>query len=321
VIKKELIRSALAVSAVSAIMSTVGMLFRTYTSNRVGAETMGLLQLITSVYYPACTFASSGVYVAATNLCARAMARHDRNVEKIVTKCLIYGLSFSMAAFLALYFGAGTISRRWLDFPDAEIPLKILSYGLPFLAASNALQGFFLSLRKATYSTVLQISEDLLKIGSSVLMFTLFEHRGPDAMLLAMVAGTSVGEIGSCIFGYILYRRKCHILPTGNLREGIAFSSIAKIALPCAFSAYLRSGIGMVENVLVPKGLQSSGLTAEQTLSVLGKLEGMALPILTFPATFLSAVSRILVPEIAAENAIGHKEGNKRTNAEAENRQ
>lgn len=294
-------------------MSTVGMIFRTYTSNWVGAEALGLLQLITSVYYPACTLASSGIYVAATNLCAKAMARKDRSVEKIVTKCLIYSLSFGMAAFLLLHFGAKVISHRWLNLPDAEIPLKILSFGLPFLAASNALQGFFLSLRKATYSTVLQVSEDLLKIGASVLMFHLLKHRGPDAMLLALVAGMTVGEIGSCLFGYFLYRRRCPILPVGTGGGGTLFASIARIALPCAFSAYLRSGIGMVESVLVPKGLQASGLTAEQTLSVLGKLEGMALPILMFPATFLSAVSRVLVPEIAAENAIGNKEGNKTT--------
>ena len=87
---------------------------------------------------------------------------------------------------------------------------------------------------------------------------------------------------------------------------GRIFPEILRIALPCAFSGYLRSGIGMIENILVPRGLESSGLTPEQTLATMGKFEGMALPVLVFPATFLTVVSKLLVPEITAENAVGN---------------
>jgi len=312
-IKKELIRNAVAVCAVSAVMNTLGIIFRTYASNRAGAEALGLLQLVTSVYYPACTLASSGIYVASTQLCARAMARKDRDTEKIVTKCLIYSLLFGTAAFLLLYFGAESIANQWLRFPAAKAPLRILSFGLPFLAAANALQGFFLSMRKATFSTVLQVSEDLLKMGATLFFFPLFTARGPEGILCALVAGMTVGEIGSCLFGYALYRRKSIGIRGTAPERGVGFLDIAKIALPCAFSAYLRSGVGIAESMLVPRGLQASGLTEEQTLAALGKLDGMALPILMYPAAFLAVVSKLLVPEIAAENATGHETENKST--------
>ncbi len=275
---------------------------------------MGLLQLILSVYYPACTLASSGVYVASTRLCAETLARKDRKIGQILNSCLIYGLAFGISAFLLLFFGAKLIAEHWLAFPNAEIPLKILSFGLPFLSAANALQGFFLSLRKASYSTVLQVTEDLSKIAVTVLLFTLYLDEGPNAALCAMVAGMAIGETVSCLFGYLLYRsksKKISLLGNGN-RRGI-FSEVVKIALPCAFSGYLRSGIGMIESILVPRGLEASGLTPEQTLAALGKFEGMALPILIFPAAFLAVVSKLLVPEITAENAMGHRKNNIKT--------
>lgn len=291
-------------------MNTVGILFRTYATNRVGSETMGLLQLVLSVYYPACTLASSGVYVASTRLCSQALARKDRSIPQILNRCLIYALAFGGGAFLLLRIGAHAIAVHWLQFPGAETPLKILAFGLPFLAAANSLQGFFLSLRKATYSTVLQITEDLSKIGATVLLFSLFLDRGPNAALCAMVAGMAVGETASCLFGYFLYLKKLPTLPRGECSEKSSFADVVKIALPCAFSAYLRSGIGMLESMLVPRGLQASGMTEEQTLAALGRLEGMALPVLLFPAAFLTVVSKLLVPEITAENAIGHKKNN-----------
>lgn len=313
-IKKEFVKNAVAVSAVSLTMSVVGVLFRAYASNRVGSEIMGLLQLILSVYYPACTLASSGVYVASTRLCSETLARKDRKIGEILSRCLIYGLSFGIGAFLLLFFGAKWIAVHWLAFPEAEIPLKILSFGLPFLSAANALQGFFLSLRKASYSTVLQVTEDLSKIGATVLLFSLYLDRGPNAALCAMVAGMAIGETVSCFCGYLLYRKKSTRLDFPNTRSGQGiFTEVVKIAIPCAFSGYLRSGIGMIESILVPRGLGASGLTPEQTLAALGKFEGMALPILIFPATFLTVVSKLLVPEITAENAIGNKENNIKT--------
>lgn len=313
-IKKEFVKNAIGVSAVSLLMSVLGVLFRTYASNRAGSEAMGLLQLVLSVYYPACTLASSGVYVASTRLCAEALARKHRSVGRIVTGCIVYGLLFGTAAFLLLFFGAAPVARFWLRFPEAEIPLKILAFSLPFLSAANALQGFFLSLRKASYSTVLQVTEDLSKIGATVILFTLFLKYGPHAALCAMVAGMAVGEIVSCLWGYGLYRHKIKDCPDGGKGNtpGI-FGEIAKIALPCAFSGYLRSAIGMTENVLVPRGLEAWGLTQEQTLAALGKFEGMALPVLVFPATFLAVVSKLLVPEITAENALGNTTNNIKT--------
>lgn len=313
--KKNFVKNAIAVSAVSLLMNVLGILFRTYVSNRVGSEIMGLLQLVLTVYYPACTLASSGVYVASTRLCAEAMARKDRPVGPILNRCFIYGLAFGTGAFLLLFFGAEFIATHWLNYPDASTPLKILSFGLPFLSAANALQGFFLSLRKATYSTVLQVVEDLSKIGATILLFSLFLDKGPHTALCAMVAGMAIGETISCIFGYILYLIKNRRFQKENRKknETPIFREIIHIAIPCAFSGYLRSGIGMIENLLVPRGLTASGLTEQQTLAALGKFEGMALPILVFPAAFLAVVSKLLVPEIAAENAKGNHLNNVKT--------
>lgn len=312
--RKNFLKNAIWISVVSFSMSLLGILFRTYASNRVGSEVMGLLEIVLSVYFPACTLASSGVYVASTRLCSHAMAKQDGNLPKILNNCLVYGLCFGAGAFLLLFFGAKTIAQRWLSFPHAEIPLKILSFGLPFLAMSNALQGFLLSLRRASYSTVLQITEDLSKIGATILLFARYLEKGPLAALGAMVAGMAIGETVSCFIGFFLYQTKGKKLIRGKTSKGQNyFAEIAKIALPCAFSGYLRSGIGMMENILVPRGLQASGLTAEQTLAVLGKFEGMALPVIIFPATFLTIVSKLLVPEITAENAVGNKNSNIKT--------
>ena len=58
------------VTATSLLLRTVGIFFRIYLSNKIGAEGMGLYHLIFSIYVLATTFATSGISVGVTRLVA-----------------------------------------------------------------------------------------------------------------------------------------------------------------------------------------------------------------------------------------------------------
>ena len=55
----------------------------------------------------------------------------------------------------------------------------------------------------------------------------------------------------------------------------------------------------MVENLLIPIGYRKNGATASSALAEYGILNGMVLPVLLFPATFLQSFASLLVPEMA----------------------
>jgi Zn-dependent membrane protease YugP len=59
--------------------------------------------------------------------------------------------------------------------------------------------------------------------------------------------------------------------------------------------------------VLIPKGLRRFGADSAQALSSYGMIQGMALPVLGFPAAILGTVSGLLVPEIAESHAKGQQ--------------
>ena len=77
------------------------------------------------------------------------------------------------------------------------------------------------------------------------------------------------------------------------------------IALPVAFSSYLRQGLVTIEHLLIPWGLKKKGDSQQAALSTYGILQGMALPVVMFPYAFLSPFCNLLVPEIAEKRAAG----------------
>ena len=62
------------------------------------------------------------------------------------------------------------------------------------------------------------------------------------------------------------------------------------------------------EAILIPRKLEASGLTNVQSLSLYGALTGMALPFILFPSAITSALSTMLLPTIAGQQAAGKED-------------
>ena len=73
--KRQYFYNALLMTAVALLMRTVTVSFNVYVSNRVGAEAMGLLSLIGSIYGFAVTLATSGIHLATVRTVAEALER------------------------------------------------------------------------------------------------------------------------------------------------------------------------------------------------------------------------------------------------------
>ncbi len=86
-----------------------------------------------------------------------------------------------------------------------------------------------------------------------------------------------------------------------------------KVALPLAFSAYARSSLSTLEHMLVPRRLKKSGMSADRALSGYGVIQGMVMPIISFPACFLMALAELIVPELTEAQMKDDREKIRRT--------
>ena len=141
--KRLFIQNAVILTLCSLFLSALGMAFRVYQSNLIGAEGMGLLQLLLSVYYFATNLAVSGLNLAVTRLVSEsAVSGNGASVERVLRKCLglclLFGISTGLALFLALRQSAAgglAICVRWT--PCVFWPLGFHSF--PFHAVSAAI--------------------------------------------------------------------------------------------------------------------------------------------------------------------------------------
>ena len=119
-------------TATALLLRTIGMFFRVYMSNKIGAEGMGLYQLIFSIYVLGSTFATSGICTAVTRLVTDELVTGTKkSVNAVLRKAIVLSVLIGVASALLIFFGADPISRYWLKDLRAVPALKVLCFSLP----------------------------------------------------------------------------------------------------------------------------------------------------------------------------------------------
>lgn len=121
----------------------------------------------------------------------------------------------------------------------------------------------------------------------------------------AVTAGGACADVVSLLMMaamYLLDRRKYR--RGGDTVPHLTRRMLA-VALPLAVSAYARTSLTTLEHLLIPRGLKSSGLTADRALAGYGTVHGMALPVVLFPSCLLYALADLLVPELTTAQVSG----------------
>lgn len=302
--KRLFFKNAIILTATAILLRAIGIFFRIYVSNAIGAEGMGLHQLIFSVYTFTSALASSGIGIATTRLVSEQIGFGGKSaVKKILSRALAISVVLGLGSFVLMYFCADAAALYWLKDERAALSLKILSFGLPFMAVSSCLKGYFMARRKASTPSNSQLFEQLIRIGVVMLLLSRIDPRNLSQACAAVVTGNALSEVGACLYIYIGYLRDKHSLADLHKSPNRVLRRLSYILIPVALSNYLNTILHTVENIMVPDALSRYTLSKELSLSQFGMLKGMALPVLFFPSSFLGALSTLLIPEVSEYGA------------------
>lgn len=293
------LKNAAIMTATSLVLRAAGMVFRVYIAARIGAQGMGVYQLVTTVYALAVTLGTAGLSVAATRVCTDLMAGGRAGlVRGALRRMLALALCAGAAAGAVLFAGAGAAARWWLGDVRAAAALRILAPSLPFMALSACMRGYFMARRSVSQGARAQLLEQVVRIGVVAALLGRVPAGDTAAACMAVVAGNTVSEAVSWAYLAACCRRDARALPDGGAPAGLG-RTLWGILAPIAANQYVSSALHTAENVLAPACLAVFLGSRDTALAQYGALKGMALPVLFFPFSLLGTLSALLMPEIA----------------------
>lgn len=303
---KRLLTNTLLLTGASFLMKTVAVGFNVYLTNKIGADGIGLFQLIAAVYGMAITFSVAGIRLAAMRLVAENIALGKYNDRQIMRRCLVYSFVCGtvIAALLAGF--SELIGSSWIGDTRSIPSLKVLGLSLPFVAMSAALNGYFTSVKKIVRYTAVQLAEQIFKIIITVFLLKSVVSHGAEASCTAIVFGISSAELFSLACSYTLYRLSV-CKPRATEKGTEIWKKIFRISVPDTVGSSMRSILMTVEHLLIPAGFRKSGSDPQAALATYGVIHGMSLPLVLYPSALLSSLSGLLVPEISALYISGNR--------------
>ena len=300
--KNSFFKNIAIITITSLILRVLGMVFRIWLSREIGSEGMGLLQLVLSFYVLICTFGTTGICTATSRLVAENEG-NGKVVSKVMKRSMQIILIISAVTIILVYNFSSFIAKNIICDARAEEGLKMLLIGLPFLALSSGIRGYFLGKRKASIPSIAQIIEQIIRIAATFFLIDKALPFGLSATCSAIILGGALGEFAEFIFCFI-----CLIInkekPIGQSKA--ITKELLRISIPIMSGRYIHTALRTLENMLVPITISIFTKDKSLALSQFGNIKGMAIPLLFFPASFLAAFSTMMIPEISSYKSRGY---------------
>lgn len=226
----------------------------------------------------------------------------EAGIKRAMKKCLSYSLVMGCLACVLLLSFSSFITTYYLHSKISPTTLQVLALSLPFLALSSCMNGYFSALSKIKKTVSAQVLEEFFKITLISFLLNYFLPSGLEYACISLVLGSTISEFLSFLFLAFLFVRDKRKLTSKTYKDTNYTKQILKIALPISFTSYLRSGLSTLKQLLVPIGLEKSGLSCVSALSSYGIINGMVMPLILFPCSFISSFSSLLIPEFSYMN-------------------
>lgn len=308
--KSTIIKGTLILTAAGLITRIIGFIYRIYLSNALGAEQLGLYQLIFPVYGICHTLYASGIQTAVSKLVAETNSGHtSRSSSRRILLCGAF-LSFclAMSCSLLLYFHADTVAVVFLKEAACAPSLRILSLVFPFCGITSCINGYSYGKSKSALPAFTQIAEQLVRVGTVFFAAALADT--PKVSCELAIFGVFAGELASNIISILAVLipefRKKHPLPLVlparlSLKPGKTMRLLLGLSVPLTLNRLLLSLLHSFEAIMIPTLLRRSGLTQSEALSRYGILNGMALPFVYFASAITNALAVLLLPTISEQ--------------------
>lgn len=309
--KKAIIKGTIVVLIASIIIRILGFFFRIYIAEKIGAQGMGIYQLIMSLYMMVATFATSGITFSVSRMIAENFAINKHGSPgKILKISMIWILSTSTLVSAALLIFAKPIGIFLLHEKQTISSIWFIAPGVPFMAAAACLKGYFFAVRKASHPSNAGIIEQTIKMIAAFCLITFFIVKKTSTACALISISMTAGEVASALylaaFFYLekFFKNKQQFKSTKPQKAKHIFNTMLKISIPIQLSSTLNAALRLVESVLVIECFKifTAGNSTVATATY-GIIRGMALPLILFPTSFLQAIITVLVPELSGANA------------------
>ena len=316
--KNPLISGTLLMTTAGVLSRIIGFFYRIFLSRTIGAEALGIYQLIAPVFSICFALTASSVQTSISKFVGDVIGEceHSSCGEKRARFYLVIGLTlsvfFSLVTGALVYTNADWIAVHLLGEKRCSPLLILLTYSLLPACIHACINGYYYGKKRAFVPSVCQLMEQIARVSSVFIIYQVTVEKGIPLTAFHAVAGLVIGEFAGLLTCLCAFSAEKHL-------EKGAFRSLQKsysqmiqmfcaMVFPLTLNRVTVALSSSLENLLIPQKLQEFGYSNADALSIYGVLTGMTLSIILFPNVLTNSFSVLLLPAISEAKGQNRRE-------------
>jgi len=289
--KNQIFKGAFVLIVAGVIGKILGAFYRIPLSNILGAEGIGLYQMIFPLFSLALIISSSGVNATLSHLIAKARAEKTGNIRNIFLKGLIYSLSLSLIFSLFFFFFSDKIAELQGN-TLASSGYKIMIFALIFASLIAPFRGYFQGYENMMPTAVSQTLEQLFKVALGLAFAYFFVRQSVELGVVGAFLGISIAEV--IAFIYILIKYFLFKTKKFNNKEKIPFAGMNFSVT----TSFLIIPLVMAFDSFAVINLLNLNFTEHFSTVMYGLQSGLVNSLINFPVIISVSVSLALLPSL-----------------------
>lgn len=299
-LKNPVISGTLLLTASGILGKIIGFFYRIFLSRTIGAEGLGIYQLIFPISTICFAVTVSGLSTALSKYIAEYQQRDPSSPKRFLRLCVLISGFLSFVFMLLLFRYSEFIAENILLEPRCAPLIPILACSIPLASVHSCIHGYYYGKKKAAIPAASSFIEQFSRVVFVFLICQIRLEQGKAIDASVAAWGLVFGEAGAfllCITALLFSKEE----PQKN--TGYRVSSPGKkllaYSIPLSMNRLALTLFVSFESILIPSRLVLFGYSQTDALSVFGILTGMALSVVTFPTVFTNSVSVMILPAIS----------------------
>ena len=285
------------------VAKTIGAVFRLPLTWIIGAEGIGIYQLVFPVYVLFLTLTSSFVPQAISKLVSSFVAQQDFKSAK---KCAFIG---GLVVVIGSLFGAFILAVCAPHISALQGNASIvkcyymIAPAVVFVGCMSVIKGYFQGLEIVIYTGVTNLIEQIIKVVFGLLLASKWVQYGVIFGVMGALLGVTISEFVSLIYLIIisLIKRKKHSVKTNtkaNIKSSECLKLFLKICFPVAICGLIMPMVQFIDSSLIIN-LLPDGIDLSNKSAVFGLSGGVVGSLINLPVVFSLAVATVALPKIS----------------------
>ena len=286
----------------SFISRIIGFLFRIFLTGKIGAEALGIIQLIFPIQIICCSICGFGFENAISKLTAESKVYKDKSKNTYLINGIFISFILSLFVMFFTFTFSEIISNRYILEPRCNVLLKIMSISIPISSIHYCIYGYYLGHRNTKIPAISQIIEQTVRVLSICIFIFIADMYNYKITPSFVITGTVIGETSATIYCILMLRKSKVSLNPDNINKS-NIKEVLSLSTPLSLNRLLSSILQSFQNILIPNMLILYGLSNSESLGVYGIITGIVIPLVFFPSAIIHSFCLMILPTISEANS------------------